>query len=227
MYQPLEETSMKLLYGSAFRAPTHNELHANSEFVTGNPNLKPETVETYEAILIQKISSSSLSIGYFDSRIKDIIVSAAANTVQTFENQDEQRFSGIEAELSSEFLDGDLSTRFGVGHITHSDQTKKITPETTISGIINYRFNNALNFTLNGFYHSPTENYYETGSNKLDPYTIINTKLSYHLTSRLICFLEVENIFDENYKTPSVIGSSGFEVSNRGRLGYIGFEYRF
>lgn len=49
VWQPRVDFTAKLLYGSAFRAPTFLELYAsNNPFTLGNPALKPETIKTWE-----------------------------------------------------------------------------------------------------------------------------------------------------------------------------------
>ena len=55
IYRPLEPTTIKFLYGRAFRAPSPYELYYNDGNVTSkaNPDLEPETIETYELVLEQ------------------------------------------------------------------------------------------------------------------------------------------------------------------------------
>ena len=55
IYQPFDMTTIKLLYGTAFRAPSPFELYYNDGNVTqkSNPNLQPENIETYELVLEQ------------------------------------------------------------------------------------------------------------------------------------------------------------------------------
>jgi len=52
IYKPLENWSAKLLYGTAFRAPTFKELYDNTRVgpdgVTGNADLEPEETDTLE-----------------------------------------------------------------------------------------------------------------------------------------------------------------------------------
>lgn len=227
VYQPFDDTSFKLLYGSAYRAPTRNELDLlNNSNTVGNPNLKPETIETYEAIVIQRFGSSSLSLSYFDSHIKDAIVDVATGSLRTRENGGSQEFAGVEAELISEFLEQDLNTRFAIAHMTHTHQEIRTTPLTTLSAIVNYRYSD-LNFNLNGFYHSSAENKIGSTITKLDDYMLFNTKMTYNVNSELKCYFELQNMFDESYKTPSSVGADRAELSNRGRLAYIGLEYSF
>jgi outer membrane receptor protein involved in Fe transport len=50
IYQPLDNLSLKLLYGSSFRAPNPNELYYTDPVTVNNPNLHPEYIKTYEAV---------------------------------------------------------------------------------------------------------------------------------------------------------------------------------
>jgi outer membrane receptor protein involved in Fe transport len=50
----------KLLYGRAFRAPSFVEMYAiNNPAALGNPNLKPETTDTWEAAVVWQPSGST------------------------------------------------------------------------------------------------------------------------------------------------------------------------
>ncbi|PYV41096.1 MAG: TonB-dependent receptor, partial [Acidobacteria bacterium] len=56
IYKPLNKTSVKLLYGAAFRAPTSYELFWWQNGVTKpNPNLDPETIRSTELVLEHQI----------------------------------------------------------------------------------------------------------------------------------------------------------------------------
>ena len=67
--------STKLLYGRAFRAPSISELFATSNPVTlGNPDLSPESIDTYELAFSHQMSSDfSYSSNIFFYEINDFI----------------------------------------------------------------------------------------------------------------------------------------------------------
>lgn len=71
----LENADLKLLYGQAFRAPNFQELYnINNPAVVGNPNLKPEKIQTYEAGLAWRSNRFfGANMNYFFSTIKDQI----------------------------------------------------------------------------------------------------------------------------------------------------------
>jgi outer membrane receptor for ferrienterochelin and colicins len=55
IYSPFEQTTIKLLYGQAFRAPNAYELFYSAAPNEANPSLKPETVKTTELALEQSL----------------------------------------------------------------------------------------------------------------------------------------------------------------------------
>ncbi len=69
------DLTAKLLYGSAFRAPSFTELYSiNNPVVRGNPDLKPETINTWEAAFAwQARPDMDVNLSLFHYTMKDII----------------------------------------------------------------------------------------------------------------------------------------------------------
>jgi iron complex outermembrane receptor protein len=67
IYSPFEKTTLKLLYGHAFRAPTAYELYEYGGGSEPNPHLRPETAKTSELVLEQSLQNNfRLTVsGYF------------------------------------------------------------------------------------------------------------------------------------------------------------------
>lgn len=88
----------KLLYGSAFRAPSMSELYAiNNPVVTGNPSLRPEKMRTLEAAVSwQPLTRLQLGINVFHHEMSDII--RLVNFV--YQNNGEQQGNGLEFEAT-------------------------------------------------------------------------------------------------------------------------------
>lgn len=86
----------KLLYGRAFRAPAFAELYSiNNPVVRGNPDLKPETINTWEAAFAwQARPDTDVNLSLFHYRMKDII----RVTNQVWDNAGAQRGRGFELE---------------------------------------------------------------------------------------------------------------------------------
>ena len=86
----------KLLYGSAFRAPSLSELYAiNNPVINGNPDLRPEKVKTLEAALSWlPVNGLQLGLNVFHYEASDII--RLVDFV--YQNRGRQTGSGLEFE---------------------------------------------------------------------------------------------------------------------------------
>src|SRR5207244_609283 len=69
------DLTIKLLYGSAFRAPAFTEQYSiNNPVSRGNPNLRPETTRTFEAAMSwQPRKDMQVNVNVFRYDMKDII----------------------------------------------------------------------------------------------------------------------------------------------------------
>jgi outer membrane receptor for ferrienterochelin and colicins len=114
IYQPVEGTALKLLYGNAFRAPNAYELYYDDRVnVFSNPDLKPEKIQTYELIYEQYFHEhyrSSLSGFYY--RVKDLITSEPVDPLNPkdsptrYVNVDSIDARGVELELEGKWQGG-------------------------------------------------------------------------------------------------------------------------
>lgn len=97
------DVTAKLLYGRAFRAPAFTELYSiNNPVYRGNPELKPETINTLEsAISWQARADTQLNLSVFRYAMKDIIRTAGADDgTVIFTNIGTQRGHGFELEAN-------------------------------------------------------------------------------------------------------------------------------
>lgn len=106
-----EKANLKLLYGTAFRAPGFEELYnKNNPFSAGNPNLDPEEMETYEASLGYSFSERArVMLTYFKNTYTKKIQIApdpAIPGLLWFENSGGAKVDGVEAEFRFNFTDG-------------------------------------------------------------------------------------------------------------------------
>jgi len=95
------DLTAKLLYGRAFRAPAFVEQHSiNNPVFRGNPNLRPETIDTLEAAVAwQAHADVHVNLSLFRYRMKDIIrTTDADNGTRMFNNVGSQRGHGAELE---------------------------------------------------------------------------------------------------------------------------------
>ncbi|MBL8473345.1 MAG: TonB-dependent receptor [Rhodocyclaceae bacterium] len=103
IYQPQPGTALKLIAGSAFRAP--NAYEANYVYPgqqKANPSLKPEHIRTYEAVWEQAISTHTrFAVTAFQYRITDLInlVTDPNDGLQQFRNSAPVSARGVEGEF--------------------------------------------------------------------------------------------------------------------------------
>ncbi len=111
IYHPLENTTVKLLYGQSFRAPTAYEMYfraaspvpgASPINILANPNLRPETAKTTEVVLEQYFNSHYLltASGYFYP-IRRLVTQQFEPTAQAliYDNSGRVNLQGLEVSL--------------------------------------------------------------------------------------------------------------------------------
>jgi iron complex outermembrane receptor protein len=128
IWSPLDDTTVKLLYGRAFRAPSAYELYY-FEDETNRTNLRHETVDSYEAVLEQKLGERfSATVDAFLIRMTDIISQDATdpqNSNLPFTNSGEFETKGVELALKgnwSENLRGVASYSLQYAHDENTDK---------------------------------------------------------------------------------------------------------
>ncbi len=107
IYNPFKTTSLKFLYGEAFRAPNSYELFYNDRSVIkANPNLEPETIRTYELVLEQTLTRhlrGFVSAYYYT--IDDLITlqTDPADDFLVFRNTEKLGAKGVEFALEGKW----------------------------------------------------------------------------------------------------------------------------
>jgi outer membrane receptor for ferrienterochelin and colicins len=110
IYRPLEKSIIKLLYGSAFRAPNAYELYYTDNGVSAkpNPDLHPEKIKTYEMVYEQYLGEnfrSSLSGFYY--QIDDLITQQLDDDgLLIFRNVGKVESKGMEVEIEGKWANG-------------------------------------------------------------------------------------------------------------------------
>jgi len=112
IFQPRETTTVKALYGEAFRAPNDYELNFESSNNERNPNLDPETIRTYEVVLEHYLPPNSrLSAALYRYEAAGLIaqVENPATGRTFFENLEAVNAHGIELQAERHTSAGHLA----------------------------------------------------------------------------------------------------------------------
>lgn len=111
IYQPTSSTTLKLLYGRAFRAPNAFESSytccQSSVPWIGNANLQPEKIETFEVVWEQRLGDYfNVRFSPYYNRLTDLIGLTVSNTgIRQFQNQGNADAHGLETLLTGHYRD--------------------------------------------------------------------------------------------------------------------------
>jgi outer membrane receptor protein involved in Fe transport len=222
-----EHQNVKLLYGKAFRAPTENEMNLlNNPVALGNPDLKSETVQSWDLIWVGQWLYTSINFGYFENHYKDSIEQILVNGVVQYTNVDPDPVKGVEIEVIQE-LDEHWQLRAAYTHFTEKPASTFRETDQLASFMVNYqqdRWNSNIIATYAGEREMPISS---DNSNliKLDPYWQVFAKVLYKIDTNWQGFAQVKNLLDEGFETPASNAALVEGVPNRGREILVGLTW--
>jgi outer membrane receptor protein involved in Fe transport len=97
IWTPSHTASVKVLYGEAFRPPSIDETTLNLPDIHGNPNLRPELVETFDLGVTLQYTHLQLGVDYFHNHQLHSIVTGGEAPIH-YENLGGVVFNGVVAE---------------------------------------------------------------------------------------------------------------------------------
>ena len=227
IWNPLRKTVLKLLYGTAYRAPNVYELYfkTNPGGMKENPDLKPEKIETYQLAVEQGLSEHlSATVCGFYYRITDLINQRIdpADGLLVFDNIDEVKTKGFEVELDGKWdgLRGSLSYSYYDARDGKTDETPVNSPKHVAKGnvivpIVRDRLFAGIELQYTGKRKTLAGNY--AGDFFMTNLTLFSQKLA----KGLEVSGSVYNIFDKKY------GDPGGSEHRQDVIGQDGRNFRF
>jgi iron complex outermembrane receptor protein len=234
VWQTRHNLTTKLLYGSAFRAPSFAELSAiNNPATLGNPDLKPEEIETYEFVVDYRITpESKLVVNLFDYKATDLIVTIADEapaTTKTYQNVRNQNGKGVEVEFNWQ-ITNDISwdSSFSYQNIKDPNTGAKIADIPTKQFYTDLRIKVSENIKITTQLNHVMDRKRALGDarNELDDFTLANLTVIYNVNNNVNVRISAKNLFDENYYE----GTDGRIVDDlpmEGRSIYGMLDYKF
>jgi iron complex outermembrane receptor protein len=204
------DVTAKLLYGRAFRAPSFAELFAiNNPVGLGNPDLDPETTNTYELAFDYRASFDwrvGFNLFYYD--IEDLIDFVPnPQGAQVAENVGRQQGRGFE--LETEWKASDALT-IAANYAWQNAEDEELDEDAARSpeqqAYLRAHWSLAHNWSLTGELKWIADRNREPFDPRddIDDYTIANLNLEkQHVFEHLDLGLRVRNLFDENASEPS------------------------
>ncbi len=230
VYRAFEQTTFKLLYGEAFRAPTRNETDfRNNPVYEGNPDLDPEKSKTWELIWMHQFARGNLCLTWFHTRITDSIFQGVLdgnNNQIARVNGGDERSEGIELELYAELTE-ELTLRSSFTHLFHKPDSGFREAKNLASVILNYQ-RGKWNVNLSGYYHGKRRMVVDdAGRKRLEDYVVVNCKVQYEVLPGLKLFGQINNLTDKDYYTPSETGANRCGIPNRRQHFLVGIQKEF
>lgn len=199
-YQLAKRTYFKASVGSAFRAPTLNELYWNDGWMFGDPNLKPERSFSYELSLEKELGYDSYTrISYYSAKTTDMILwDWQSSTIETrAKNVGQVDAEGVEFELVKKLGgEGKAFLNYTYQRAVDSQDFDPLAVGKTIRYTPANKFNLGVLYAGTGIYLRHVGEQYADSYNtvKLPAFTVVDLKLA----SRNLTFA-VDNLFDEKY----------------------------
>ncbi len=198
--QHTDKFTSKLMYGQAFRAPSFQELFAETSFSLPNPDLDPERSETVELVFSHAASKSLfLSLNLFNFEQRDIIraIPVAGLSKNQFRNSGEQTIRGVEVEGRWQATD---SMRF-YGNYTVRDQDNgglRAFDQPDRDGYLraDWGFRPGWNWNLQGNWIGERVRAPGDVRAPLDDYLLTDTTIRYSAPKQWEFAFSVRNLFD-------------------------------
>jgi len=226
----IENARLKLLYGSAFRAPSFVELYnSNNPAEVGNPDLKPEKIDTYEVSIGYEFADHySTNITYFHSVIEDNIQLDAATT---YTNAGKVKTDGVEVEFKANFKESHYGYMNYTYQYPRDDETgSKLIDVAAHKGNIgyNYEINRYLNVNSNLLVVGPSRRASADIRDKLTGYEVLDLTLIGKNFFRTAEFrASVHNLLDDDYADPEPTGAVMDDYPRKGINFMIDFSYKW
>lgn len=211
----INETSRTYVsYGTAFKAPSFNQLYWPG---FSNPDLLPEESESVEIGFKQKIDNGQLQLSLYQTKV-DNLISSATNInkaeIEGIEVSADLNIQKWKLTFSTEYLEPVNKDTSNYGKIlaNRTQQSTSLNASRIFdkTGVFISLLNQGKRFTDSG------------NTDTLDAYTVVDLKINHKLDKNLSTELKIENLLDEDY-----LIYGGFNTYNTlGRSVFISMNYK-
>ncbi|HEX5803597.1 MAG TPA: TonB-dependent receptor [Azospira sp.] len=214
-YQLNDAWRAHLSVGTAFRAPTFNELYFPDIFgaiFAGNPNLKPEQARNKEAGVTWEAGAQRLSLVYFHNKVRDLIVGWPLRNVSS------ATLEGVSANYRGRFANWDAGISVDLQRPRDDDTGNHLArrADRQMTSHLSRRFGE---WTLGGEWQLVGKRYDDAANTtRLGGYGLLNLFADYRLQPDWTLFARANNVFDKYYETVNNFATPGANV-------FVGVRY--
>lgn len=215
-YQILPATSIYSNIGTAFRAPSNNDLYAIGW--GANPDLKPEESVSYEIGVDQNLTDNlTVGLSAYRNEVDNLITWENSRNI----NKKEATFTG--GELNLNWAQDDLMLNLGYAYVqpkdkeTDKDLARRPRQSLTLTtGLQNEVYGISTSLSAKS---KPRDN------SKVGGYATVDVNAYWNINPNIKVFTNIQNIGDVQYETAAY--SSGYYYINGGRLASAGVTFRY
>lgn len=222
-----EYNTLKLLHGEAFRAPSLAQVYLKESLLAvRNPELKPETIRSTELIWLYEHASMSFVASAFYNTIFDRIESSTSSDGKRINiNSDREHSNGVELEASVQ-LHPNWLLRAGYTYMFKL-QDSSFRESTHLASLISHFQHHDFSFNLSAYYNSERNLTPLPGSEAIDSFVVVNTKLGYRITNKAQLHLQIKNLTDDDAASSPQDEGIHVAIPYRGRETSLGFTYTY
>jgi vitamin B12 transporter len=199
-------------YGTAFKAPTFNDVYA-PPYWGADPNIKPEESENIEASLRYKNNASRASATLYDNRVTNLILSSGYPNYQ-MGNIGKAELKGLTLAASTVIdtwqLDGSLDIQSAENSLTH-----KVLPYRADRHGAIHLSKSFGDWNFGSEVIGSSERYNDvTNSQKMAGYAILNFVANYKINNDWTAQGRVNNLLDKDYVLALTSSSIPYNTPN-------------
>lgn len=206
-YHLTEQWLLRISRGTAFKAPTFNDLY----FPGGsNPTLRPEQAKADELALSYHSKALQLSLAWFNRDVTDLIQWAITQP----ENIARADIEGIEFNVEYQWQQLSQSLVYTWLDARNKANNSRLIqrPENSVNWRVSYNNDNWSAFVSADYQSNTTQPFdWNTGANfpNARSFTLWGLGLSYPLSDALMVRAKVDNLFDKKYYTSHGYATAG------------------
>jgi vitamin B12 transporter len=200
-----------LSYGTAFKAPTFNELYYPGY---GNPELEAETSRSLEAGLLGQHAWGQWSVNAFRTRIDDLI--AYDSSIRGPANVDKARIRGVELVLASQLLGWDWNANYTL--MEPENRSSGASDGNELARRAKQLFNLDLDqrlgdFSIGASLHAEGQRFDDLANRKeLSGFATLDLRGEYRIDSEWRLQTRIANLLDADYETAEGFNQPGQAV---------------
>gem|GEM_PF-714157 len=256
VYRANDELIFKVLYGSAFRAPTFTEKYTDAHILFyryGDRELQEETVDTYEAEVIYMPNIyNKLSLNIYYSTLSNVIdleeidsIEGDPSTYPGYQNMKSRSSKGVEFEyffnprnehnlyFNASYVEADYTIPIDGDSPTEIDQSMPDISKYMFKAMYIFKPTNSLSFGTTWQYYSQTTQttlpwVVKYGRDvPVEKQSIFDETITYHFSASSQLRLTIKNLFNEEVRLPSYYYTQNGGVLREGRNFYLTYKYTF